>query len=327
MKTSRIKFLQQSIVASAGIFGVINSVGKNEMTKAASGNNSMSKPGSYTINIFSKNLHWLNYYEMAEVVSAMGFDGVDLTVRANGHVLPERVEEDLPKAVEALKKKGLHVYMITTSITRADDAYAESILKTASALGIAYYRLGWSQYDDALTIDENIRLIKERFTALADLNKKYNIKGHYQNHSGTSFGAPIWDLAKVLTEINSPWIGSQYDILHATIEGANAWPLGLKSLKSYVGSMDIKDFHWIKNADGWKVENVPLGAGMVDFKTYFNLLKKYSIEGPFCIHYEYALGGAENGATTLTINKEEVLNAMKRDLSTLKKLLREAQLK
>ena len=44
-----------------------------------------------------------DYNEMSKVVAEMGFDGVDLTVRPQGHVLPERVEADLPKAVEAIR--------------------------------------------------------------------------------------------------------------------------------------------------------------------------------------------------------------------------------
>ena len=56
------------------------------------------------IYIFSKHLQFLNYQDMAEAAAEMGFDGIDLTVRPKGHVLPERVETDLPKAVEAMKK-------------------------------------------------------------------------------------------------------------------------------------------------------------------------------------------------------------------------------
>src|ERR1700737_1624160 len=58
------------------------------------------------IYIFSKHLQFLNYKDMAEAAAEMGFDGVDLTLRPRGHVLPENVEMDLPKAVEAMHKVG-----------------------------------------------------------------------------------------------------------------------------------------------------------------------------------------------------------------------------
>lgn len=326
MKTSRRNFIAKSILATAGASAGLNSLAGNKYPASAN-SSPIKRPGAFSINIFSKNLHWLNYADMASVVAEMGFDGIDLTVRPEGHVLPERVAEDLPKAVEEIKKAGLNVYMITTAITDAESPFAESILKTAGSLGVSYYRMGWISYDEKISMEDNLKNIQVKLTRLTELNKKYNIQGHYQNHSGTSFGSPIWDLQSILKEVNSPWLGSQYDIMHATVEGANSWPLGLKLLKPYIGTMDIKDFHWAKKDSKWVAQLVPLGEGMVDFRKYFSLIKEYSIEGPFSIHYEYPLGGAENGAKVVTMPKEEILGAMKKDSSTLKKLLIEVGLK
>jgi len=66
---------------------------------------------------------------------------------------------------------------------------------------------------------------------------------------------------------------------------------------------------------------------MVNLKRYFSLLKEYTIQGPFSVHYEYPLGGAQDGAKVITMKKESVLAAMKQDLVTFKGLLQEAGLK
>ena len=84
--------------------------------------------------IFSKHLQFLNYQEMAKAAKEIGFDGVELTVRPGGHVLPERVEEDLPKAVAAVREQGLKADMIVTAITKSN-ALARNILETAAGLG------------------------------------------------------------------------------------------------------------------------------------------------------------------------------------------------
>ena len=52
--------------------------------------------GKLKICVFSKHLQWANVKEAAAVAKEIGYDGIDLTVRAGGHVLPERVEADLP---------------------------------------------------------------------------------------------------------------------------------------------------------------------------------------------------------------------------------------
>ena len=75
---------------------------------------------------------------MAEAAAEMGFDGVDLTVRPKGHVLPEKVESDLPKAVEAMRKVGFSPFIMTTAVQDANDPTDQNVLSTASKLGFQY---------------------------------------------------------------------------------------------------------------------------------------------------------------------------------------------
>ena len=317
MKESRREFLYKSMIASAGL-SLMSSL-PTEAKPAA------ERPGKKTINIFSKNLHWLDYTGMADVAAQLGFDGVDLTVRPEGHVVPERVADDLPKAVEAVKKTGLHVHMIVTAITNADDQFTEPILKAASSLGIGYYRMGWINYDEKKSINDNLEYFKAQMTTLTALNKKYKIRGDYQNHSGLSFGSPVWDLWTIIKDMDPEWIGSQFDVMHAQVEGGNTWQLGLKLLKSHIKTIDIKDFIWAKTeTQGWKPQIVPLGEGMIDYKKYLLLLKEYNLTGPFSMHFEYPLGGVENGAKQITISKDEVMKTMKRDLVLFKGMLSNA---
>jgi sugar phosphate isomerase/epimerase len=276
--------------------------------------------------IFSKHLQWLNYQQMAAAAASLGFDGIDLTVRRNGHVEPERVTDDLPKAVKAVEQAGLKVYMLTTDITSTEDPHTTSVLKTAAHLGIKYYRMGWLKYSDKHTIEQNLEGFKRTFTGLASLNKRYQLHGAYQNHAGSGLGSAIWDLWLVIRDLDPNWLGCQYDIRHATIEGANSWPLNLQLMQQHIHTIDIKDFYWLHKDGKWQVENVPLGEGMVDFNHYFTLLKDFQIKGPISLHYEYPLGGVESGAKTLTEPREKVMEAMKKDLAMLRKWLTEAAL-
>src|SRR5687768_4034167 len=98
------------------------------------------------IHIFSKHLQFLNIHDMTEAAAEMGFDGVDLTVRPNGHVLPERVENDLPKAVEAMRKIGFAPLMMVTAVRDAGDASDKKVLGVAAKLGFQYYRMNWYGY-------------------------------------------------------------------------------------------------------------------------------------------------------------------------------------
>jgi L-ribulose-5-phosphate 3-epimerase len=334
MKTSRRDFISKSVLSAVAVSsGIGLASGKSRLITESYVPLSapVNDPDAYKISIFSKHLQWLDYKGMTEALVETGLDGADLTVRPQGHVLPENVERDLPKAVDAVSKAGKKVYMLTTAIDSADDPVTEKILRTASSLGIKHYRMGWGHYDDSKSVEENIAAMKVKLEKIARLNEKYSISGEYQNHSGVAmegiyFGGAIWDIAEVLKKINSQWLGSQYDVYHANVEGANTWPEGFRLIHSYIRSIDIKDFTFVNKDGKWTNETVPLGEGQVDFKKYFGMLKQYGINVPVSLHFEYPLGGAENGAFKITMKKEEVFSAISMDVLKLRKYLKEAQL-
>jgi len=282
-------------------------------------NSNSQNNSNLKIFIFSKHLQFLNYKEMSEAAKEMGFDGIDLTVRPQGHVLPERVADDLPKATETMKSFGLLIEMLTTKVNDAADPVTRKVLEVVSQQGYRFYRPAWFRYDLDKNISEQTFMFREKFTALAQLNKELGISGSYHNHSGNFMGASIWDLYNALEGILPEQRGSQYDIMHATVEGGKNWEIGLNLIKDEINTLVVKDFKWGKVEGKWKTVHVPMGEGMVDFKKYFSLLKKYGINVPLSIHYEYDLGGAEHGQKP-TIDKKEVFKKMKKDLMFVKKM-------
>ena len=63
---------------------------------------------------------------------------------------------------------------------------------------------------------------------------------------------------------------------------------------------------------------------MVDFNTYFKLLKKLGLKPPVSLHLEYPLGGAEKGRNAITVDKKVVYDAMKKDLIKVQQLWKES---
>jgi L-ribulose-5-phosphate 3-epimerase len=45
---------------------------------------------------------------------------------------------------------------------------------------------------------------------------------------------------------------------------------------------------------------------MVDFKSYFQMLKKAKLKPPVSLHCEYSMGGAEKGERSITTDKKFV---------------------
>jgi sugar phosphate isomerase/epimerase len=278
-------------------------------------------PDGRTLCIFSKHLQFLPDYDtMAETAAEIGFDGIDLAVRPKGHVLPEKVEKDLPRAVKAIKKAGLKVPMMVTAIIDPNDPVTENILKTASDLGIKYYRMGYLRYDENLGVAKSLEKYKSIIAGLAAINKKYNIHGAYQNHSGPRIGGPVWDLWLLLKDLDPQWIGCQYDVRHATVEGGNSWPLGMKLLLPYIKTTAIKDFYWLRENGEWKVKNCMLGEGMVNFEAYFKIYKEATIMDPITLHVEYPVFDKSD---PLDVKRKKTIKTMQKDLQTLRSMIKE----
>jgi len=304
----------------------LGAIGSIPMVSAA---NSIFEPSIFDISdlqvsIFSKHLQFLDYKNTGEMAAELGFSGVDLTVRPKGHVLPELVKSDLPKAIKAIREAGSTCEMITTNIESVDHPLDLDILKTAAELNINYYRANWYKYKDDKPFKESLEIYQDQIKKLSELNERLGIIGCYQNHAGRDIGASFWELDSLLQTANPKGFGLQYDIRHALVEGGYSWENGFELLKTQIKTIVLKDFKWGKVNGKWKAVNVPIGEGMVDFDTYFKLLKKYQLKPPVSLHLEYDLGGAEKGNSTLSVDKKVVFDAMKKDLVLIQKLWKQA---
>jgi sugar phosphate isomerase/epimerase len=315
---SRREFIKLS---TAGAIAGLSGVGLASTLLGAT--NHLSKP--LQLLVFSKHLQFLNYTELCEAVKEMGFDGIDLTVRPNGHVLPENVAVDLPKVSKAMKAVGFSPTMLTTAIIDGNNAINKNIIETASKQGYNYYRMGWFKYSKNPAVENELNSFTKEINTLSVLNKQNGITGTYQNHSGKYMGSALWDLNQSLKGITPKVLGSQYDITHAMIDGGLNWEIGFHLIKKHINSLVFKDFRWEKVDGDWKPRYVPIGEGMVDFKRFFSLLKTYKINVPVSMHFEYPLGGAEKGNKAITIDKSVVYNALKKDLSRIRQLWEDAK--
>ena len=309
MDQSRRNFIRTTSAATAGVVLSPHLLAGNQDQKI------LQNP----ISVFTKCLQFLDYEMLGETLANVGFLNAELSVRKGGHVLPENVKSDLPKAIKSLQKSGISVPLMVTDITGTESPETELVIRTASDLGIRYYRMGYLKYDPAISVIDNINVHRKALDKLEKINRKYGITGCYQNHSGTNIGGPVWDLYMLMNGFDPEFTTVQYDIRHAVCEGGVSWPLGMQLLSPWIKTTAIKDFYWNKDENGrWKITNVPLGEGMVDFDAYIEEYKMLGISGPVTIHYEYDLGGAQSGIKNPTMSRERISELMKTDLNWLK---------
>lgn len=315
---SRRKLLQVSSAAALGS-SVPLSTGSQGASPAG---------GSYrgVICLFSKPVPQLNWPALAQSAKRAGFGGIDLTVRAGGHVLPERVTEDLPKAVAAIREGGLEVPMITAGLVSADDPTAEPVLSAAGRLSIPFMKPGYYRYK-FVNVRKELEEAGEKFRGLVKLAQKHGVQVGYHNHSAY-IGAPVWDMARVMDTLDPKWAGYYFDLQHATSEGGVAgWRISANLVMPRLKMIAVKDFYWQKmETGGWREMDCPLGQGMCRYKEFLKMVAQAGFHGPISLHLEYQVPGVSDGqGIALSRDKvEDVMAGAKENLDSLKALLREA---
>ena len=271
-----------------------------------------------TLCFFSKHLPGLGARDMARAVKPLGFAGVDLTVRAGGHIAPERAAEDLPAFLAAIRGEGVEVPMITTGLLAASDPTARPIVETAGRHQVRFLKPGYYRYSFE-DVRRELESAGTNLSGLAELGARAGVQLGYHNHAGY-LGGPVWDVARVIDRLDPRWVGYYFDVRHAVVEGGEGgWRSALNFVAPRLKMVAVKDFFWEKGAKGWQQRNCPLGEGMVDWKQFFAALARSGFHGPVSLHVEYEIPGA-----TPVAQRENTLAAAERDLAFLRAGLAEA---
>lgn len=316
MKQNRRKFIGSVIAAGASI-PLVSALGSDFQSQSEK---------KYPLRIFSKPLDSYDFNFMCECLIKSGIGGFDLTVRPGGKVEPADVETTLPKLSAEAKKRDLALDMMVTGIVSATDPLTGRVLKTASSLGIKHYRLGYYEFDYKTGIWESLQKHKAALKEVADLNRKYDIHGGYQNHAGTRVGGPVWDVYELLKDFPAEFAGCQYDVRHAMVEGANAWILGMRLLAPWIKTLAIKDFTWVTTGGKPRAVTVPLGEGMVSWDLFFKTVKELNICGPLTLHIEYQLLTKDEEKLSLSQQQEIIVGKLKKDVDYLNGFLTKYEL-
>jgi sugar phosphate isomerase/epimerase len=258
---------------------------------------------------FTKPLQDLSFEDTARAAGEIGWDGIELALRPGGHVLPERVEEDLPKIVSALRARGQEILVIATDILGVGPL-PERVLRAAARAGVRLYRTGYFRYRQGQSIPKQLAEIRPQLTDLAALNAELGVTGLMQNHSGNGYvGSAVWDLHALLEHIDPRQLGVHFDIGHATVEAGLSWPTNFALVQDRVGAVIVKDFVWKRTpGQAGAPEWCPIGQGMVNPR-FFTLLRSSSFTGPLTMQFEYPFA---NGSVEARVRALKADNAQLR---------------
>jgi sugar phosphate isomerase/epimerase len=276
--------------------------------------------------MFSKHLGPLPIRKAGEVMKELGFQGVDLTVRPGGHVLPEQVTTALPEAVRQLKEIGMEVPMITTGIVSAQEPHAEPIMATAARLGIKELKLGYWMYKPFGTLAAQLDATRKTMDGIEALARKHGVRASIHIHSGDYISAEAGNVYYLLRGRDPHHAGAYLDPGHMTLEGgAGGWKQGIDLLQQYLSMVAVKSFGFTSSRDAatgetrWEPKIVPLREGTVRWREVLACLKQLGWDGIVTMHSEYQGKGSFKDLTV-----EELIVQTREDLQYFRPLLRGA---
>jgi sugar phosphate isomerase/epimerase len=272
--------------------------------------------------MFSKHLAPYSVPEVGAVIRDLGLDGVDLTLRPAGHVLPENVREGLPAAVEALSKLGVAVPMITTGVTDASDPHADAIFATAAKCGIKRLKLGYWPYKGFGTMAALIDDCQRKMDGIEALAKKHGVRACIHVHSGNYASANAVVIYMLLKGRDPEAVGAYIDPGHMTAEGSvGGWRQGMDLLAPMISLVAVKSMAWERTTDAgtgdvlWRTRLVPLREGAVRWREVFANLHHIGYDGPVSFHSEYQ---GSHSWRDLTV--EELIKQTREDVAYIKEI-------
>jgi sugar phosphate isomerase/epimerase len=304
---SRRSFLLRAGLATAGMAAV----------DAANVWSAAAEESTLPIVIFTKAYQplKLSFAESSAITAEAGLAGVDIPIRPDGEIVPERVAEDLPAYTEQLRKRQLQVPLLTTAVTGPESPHCETLLRSAKQAGVKFYRLGFMYREPDSSWSKQLAETKARFKDLAALNKQIGIGAIMQNHSPagrTYVGGNLDELWDIVGEFDPGQIGIAFDIGHALVVHGDGWRDRFEKLKSHLQIAYVKDVtrsgHWVK-----------FGQGDIGTLGYFKLLKQTGYRAPISMHIEYEWSPKGQLET-----RSGLLTTLKENLAVLKTWLAEA---
>ncbi len=273
------------------------------------------------IGAFTKSFQDWDIATVCQRFREIGLDGLDLTVRKNGHIEPVDVPAKLPAAARSALEAGSEILFITTDITDANPE-AERTLATAGELGIGRFKLGYYRYKPFGDLAEQLNETRKRIEGVIGIAKKHGILPCVHIHSGPYLPSHGTQLYELIRDISPAEVGAYVDMLHMVLEGGDdGWRQGLDLLAPWIALVAVKNFAWEKGErdqsgqQRWRTKVVPIADGVSPLPDYVKTLQKAGYDGIYSLHSEY-----QGSHSFEDLDTEECLKQTATDLAFFKGL-------
>jgi sugar phosphate isomerase/epimerase len=241
-----------------------------------------------TWSLFPKFQSHLEPAALAALVREAGLDAVNLVIREGYWVSPDRVAEEAPRFVEAMRAEGVRVPFATAGFDLDELARGEAPLEALAGCGIRDFRPGYfSRTTGGPPVRELVDAARGTMERVARVCEASGTRCVYQLHHGTLFpsASSVWP---IVAGLPPEAVGVALDPGNQSKEGLEDWDRSCSLLGEYVAAAGVKDSaprrddsHADGPGKGWRRDWVPCDEGVTDWHGFARALAGIDFEGTF----------------------------------------------
>jgi sugar phosphate isomerase/epimerase len=229
--------------------------------------------------------HWKDKSasELAQFVSGVGFDGIELPIRSGFQVEPEQVQKTLPAFAKQLGEAGVKIYSVAASTD-------ESIFAACSEAGVPIIRIMVNIEEDGYKATEE--RTKRRLEQLVPLCEKYGVKVGIQQHYG-NYIIDSNGIMRLMDHLDPAHVGVVWDAAHDAFAGQQP-EYGLDIVCSHLAMVNLKNGYFVRSngpeaeTAEWKRHFTTGRHGLAHWPRIAAYIKKRNFSGVICLTAEYS---------------------------------------
>ena len=265
---------------------------------------------------FTKFLRGHDVQRTGEIAKRLGFDGLDLAVRAGHCINPENAETELARAVKTWREMGLAVPLVTLEGTWTDPNHAglQSVYRACGKAGVAFIKLGYWFWKPEEHYWDQVERYRRDLEAFQKMGDKLGVCTLVHTHSDAIYGSNASGAMHLVRGFDPRYVAVYLDPAHLAWDG-EFLAMALDIARDYLRMIGVKNALYEKSiVDGrakWEKVLPALEEGLVDWKEAIGLLKKVGYDGPLCYH----------GEVDGYMSAEKIEEAAARDMKYLRECL------
>lgn len=216
--------------------------------------------------------------EIFQLLCELGYDGVELRIKEDYHVPPDKITSYIKKLKELMTQYKLEIPVLATYLSIHEQNVLLPIFEAADRLGTKGVRVSLGPPLDGTrpyhTAAEETKRGLEKFIKVT---QPFKAKALFEIHFKTLISSP--SLAYLLLKSFDPAkLGVIFDPGNMIIEGREDWKVGVEVIKDYLGHVHIKNASWQKEGK-WNWILNELEEGMVALEEVLNALISINYNG------------------------------------------------